>query len=405
MASEIELVSDDEGVVVAGGADTVQRFLDQAGLLAHATAVDLSRIREVIRAGASVAETASGVLEQSALYIKLTPESAKLLKDAGGLMPTKTRGISHVMLGETGKKSMKWLQSQDGPASLLSNPAVLSGVGGLLSQAAQQTEAQELRALLLRIDEKLDDARRERRDRELAKLRSVTAALGEAQILRRSGGDPKAAWDKVSHLAEAINDVQETALGQLQRLAEKVQVKESASALRRALRDVQGEVALQLAMLARCFELQDEFRVVELDYVLETSSSRVEGHRRGLHEAREERRATVLGRTSTLMGQLDAAADTANGNAILHAGAARFVVDVLNATGALVADFHAALGIETQRETVTAITWQDALRDPRQRRTAGREIGEKAVLVAASAGAVASVAVVAKKGTEGEDPE
>ena len=53
--------------------------------------------------GADVATTASGIVEQSAMYLKLTPESAKRLKDAGGLMKTKTEGISHAMLGETGK--------------------------------------------------------------------------------------------------------------------------------------------------------------------------------------------------------------------------------------------------------------------------------------------------------------
>lgn len=399
---EIELVSDDDGVVVLGDPTAVQRFLDGAGLLSQAQAFELGRLSGVLQTGSNLAETVSGVLEQSAMYLKLTPESAQRLREAGGLMKTDTPGISHAMLGQAGTTSMKWLQVVDGPASLLTNPAVISGVGALLSQVAQQTEAQELRALMLRIDEKLDDARRERRDKELARLRSVTAALAEAQILRRHGGDPKAAWDKVSHLAEAINEVQETALGQLTHLAEKVAAKETPQGLRRTLREVQGDVALQLAILARCFELQDEFRVVELDYVLETSPVRIEGHRQGLIEARGKRRVMVLGRTAALLGQLDAAADMANGHAILHAGAARGVVEVLNATAALVADFHTPLGIETQREDVIAVSRREALSDPRQRRTAGREIGEKAVFVAASAGAVAGAAVMAKKGTEVE---
>lgn len=50
------------------------------------------------------------------------------LKDAGGLMKTKTEGISHAMLGETGKNSLKWLQVEDGPASILTNPAALSAL-------------------------------------------------------------------------------------------------------------------------------------------------------------------------------------------------------------------------------------------------------------------------------------
>ena len=34
-------------------------------------------------------------------------------------MKTKTKGISHAMLGEPGKQSLKWLQVEDGPESCL----------------------------------------------------------------------------------------------------------------------------------------------------------------------------------------------------------------------------------------------------------------------------------------------
>jgi hypothetical protein len=125
MSGEIELVSDGDGVVVIGRRSAVERFLDHAGLLPEADEFALGRLSSVLKAGADVAKTASGIAEQSARYLKLTPESAKRLQDAGGLMKTKTKGISHAMLGETGTKSLKWLQVEDGPASLLTNPAVL----------------------------------------------------------------------------------------------------------------------------------------------------------------------------------------------------------------------------------------------------------------------------------------
>jgi hypothetical protein len=134
MLGEVELVSDGEGVVVAGDSSAVERFLDQAGLLEQAQQFDLSRLNTVFKAGADAVTTISGIAEHSGLYLKLTPESARRLKDAGGLMTTKTKGVSHAMLGETGKKSMKWLRVEDGPRSLLASPAVLSGVGGLMSQ-------------------------------------------------------------------------------------------------------------------------------------------------------------------------------------------------------------------------------------------------------------------------------
>src|SRR5690606_34539282 len=130
------------------------------------------KLSPLLRTVSGMAETAAEVAEQSAMYLKLTPESTKRLKDAGGLMKTKTEGVSHAMLGEPGKDSLKWLQVEDGAGALLTNPAVLAGVGGLMSQFAQQAEARELKELLIRIDEKLDDVRRAQRDAVLARMRS-----------------------------------------------------------------------------------------------------------------------------------------------------------------------------------------------------------------------------------------
>ena len=119
MAGEIELISDGDGLVVMGDRSAIDRFLDHAGLLSKAEEFRLGKLSTVLGSAAEVAKTASEVVEQSALYLTLTHVSAKRLKDAGGLTKTKTKGISHAMLGEPGKKSLKWLQVEDGPASLL----------------------------------------------------------------------------------------------------------------------------------------------------------------------------------------------------------------------------------------------------------------------------------------------
>ena len=388
MADEIELVSDGEGVLVAGDRSAVERFLDHAGLLMQAQAFDLGKLSNVLNAGADVVKTVSSVVEQSVLYLKLTPESAKRLKDAGGLMKTRTNGISHAMLGETGKHSLKWLQVQDGPAGLLTNPAVLSGVGGLLSQFAQQAEAQEFKALLIRIDEKLDDVRRKQRDAVLARMKSAAAAIEDAMTIREHGGDPKTLWDTVSGVFETILNVQEEALLALGALAEKVDGKSKTGALKKVTQEIECEVAVQLAVLARCFELQDKFRVVELDHVLATAPENVEGHRLGVADARDRRRASVLENTTRLMAQMDAAGGIANENILLHARAARSVIDSLNSTAATLDDFHTPLGIESTRDALSATPWREAFSDSKQRRTAGKEVGQKALIGAGAVGAV-----------------
>lgn len=391
MADEIELIGDDEGAIVVGEPAAVERFLARLGLVAQAKPFDLEKLRTAARAGAGIANTISEVAEQSALYLKLTPESAKRLKDAGGLMPTKTKGISHVMLGETGKTSLKWLQAEDGPASLLTNPAVLSGVGGLLSQFAQQAEAQELKELLLRLDEKLDDVRRSQRDAVLARMKGAAAAIAEATTIRDHGGDPKTWWDKVNGVSETLFTVQEEALLALRALADKVEGKSKTGELKKATQQIERDVAIQLAVLARCFELQDEFRVIELDYVQATAPDHLDGHRLGVTDARASRRSSVLEITSRLMGQMDSAGGIANENVILHAIAARSVIDSLNSTAAVVDDFHGPLGIESTRDSLSVTPWREALKDPEQRSRAGKEAGRNALIGLAAAGAAVPV--------------
>lgn len=395
MADEIELISDGEGVVVAGAASVVERFLDHAGLTPTAKQFGLSRLSAVLRAGGELAETASGIAEQSAYYLKLTPESARRLQDAGGLMKTKVKGISHAMLGDPGKVN-KWLQVEDGPSALLTNPAVLSGVGGLLSQFAQQGEAQQLKALLVRMDEKLDEVQRTQRDAVLARLFRAAAAIEEAMIIREHGGDAATLWAKVSGESNMILEVQDAALLKLGALADKVDGKSKTGELKRATQQVERDVAIQLAILARCFELHDQFRVVELDHVLATAPQNLEGHRLGLAEARQKRRAAVLERTRRVMERMDAAGAIVNANIILHARAARSVISSLNATGAAVDDFHAPLGIETGRDALSTRRWREALRDPQQLKKAGAEAGQKVAMAGGTAAALAVAAAGAK---------
>lgn len=389
MADAIELVGDGEGVLVAGTASDVERFLDHAGLMSDAKAFSLDRLSTVLRSAGEVAKTTSGIAEQSAYYLKLTPESARRLQDAGGLMKTKTKGISHAILGDPGKVN-KWLQVEDGPAALLTNPAVLSGVGGLLSQFAQQGEAQQLKALLIEIDEKLDSIQRDQRDAVLAKLTRAAAAIEEAMTIRECGGDPMTLWAKVSGESNTIFEVQESALLKLGALADQVDARGRIGELKAVTSQVEQDVAIQVAILARCFELQDQFRVLELDHVLATAPESVDGHRLGLEASRQQRRAAVVAGTGRVMERLDAAGAVATTNIILHARAARSVISSLNATAAVVDDFHAPLGIGISRDALAAPRWREALRDRKQLKVAATEAGQKAAMAGGTAVAVAA---------------
>lgn len=398
MSDEVEVISDGEGALVVGSNKAVRRFLKQHGLAQVADSFDLERLRKTLGVGSDLLESVSTIAEQSAMYLKLTPESAQRLKDAGGLMSTKTKGISHAMLGKTGDSSMKWLQVDTKVSSLVSNPAVLAGVGGLMSQVAQQAEAQELREFLVRIEGKLDDVRRSQRNAVIARMQTAAGQIEDAQTLRENGGDPRTLWDKVQGAHSAIINVQEETLLALGSLAEKAQAEDKPGAIKRVTSEIEQEVALHLAVLARCFELEDQFRIIELDHVMATAPDYLEGHRQGVAENREKRRDAVLGKTQALVQQLDRSGAVANENILLHSRAARAIVQSLNATAESIEDFHQPLGVSIAREEISALPWREAWKDPEQRKTAGKEAGQKTLMAAGTAGSLALVVLVPKKG-------
>ena len=372
---EVQLIVSDDGLAVLGATAAVERYLDSVGLLSVSRDIPMDRVRRFLDVGAEVVRATSDVVASSGRYVKLTKESAARVRELG-LMKTKTPGISHAMLGEPGSIS-KWLQIEDGPGSLLTNPALVSGIGGLMAQLANQAEAAELKALLVSIDEKLDDARRAQRDGVLAKMDRATFAIEEAITIRDHGGNGETAWSKLDAESGTILEVQGSALRALDALADKLDSKNKVGELAKATRGIEHEVGVWLAVLARCFQLQDNFAVLEIDHVLDVAPADLDGHRLGLGATQQERRELIVGKTGRLIDRMEQAGAFADSNVLLHAWTARSVVDSVNSAAVIIDEFHAPLGIEAQRGSMEATRWRDALRDPGQLKNAGAEAGDK----------------------------
>jgi len=291
-------------------------------------------------------------------------------------MPTSVRGISHAMIGEPGSIS-KWIQVEDGPASLLMNPAVLSGVAGIMAQIARQQEVRALKEFLVSIDGKLDDLRRGQRDGILAKMDRAVSVIGEAMIIRERGGDRETAWRKVENEVGTLAEVQANALRRIEALADKVGDVDDGTGvgfLRKTTNEIESDVGVWLAVLAQCFRLENERTILELDHVLATNPRYWDGHRIGLSEALHEKRDEAVRRTTDLLERLDRAGAVARSNIILHAPAAHSVIDSVNTANGSLEKFHASLGGESHWKELARIRWKDAIRDPNQWRKAAKDV-------------------------------
>jgi rRNA processing protein Krr1/Pno1 len=224
----------------------------------------------------------------------------------------------------------------------------------------QQT-MDEITDYLVTIDEKVDDVLRAQKDAVVADMIGVEFVIEEAMTIREEVGlVSEVTWSKVQATSATIARTQGYALRQLDALAGKLERKKAVGDLAKASKEAEATVQEWLAVLARCFQLQDAIAILELDRVLDAAPDELERHRLGLRTARQNRRVLISQSTERLMGRMDAAAGTANAKVLLHPAASKTVVHSTNHVGVAVVEFHSRLGIESGRQTLDARRWADA---------------------------------------------
>ncbi|MFC7273806.1 hypothetical protein ACFQS1_07440 [Paractinoplanes rhizophilus] len=226
---------------------------------------------------------------------------------------------------------------------------------------AMQQAMDEITDYLAKIDEKVDDVLRAQKDAVLARMIGVGLVLEEAMTIRESRGRvDEITWSKVQTAPATIAETQAYALRQLDALAEKLERKTGIGDLAEAAKEAESKSREWLAVLARCFQLQDAIAVLELDRVLDASPDELDGHRLGLKAARQNRLELISRTTELLVNRMNAAAGMANAKVLLHPTASPAVVRSSNNVAVSIHEFHGRLGIESGRESAEARRWVDA---------------------------------------------
>lgn len=365
MDSEIQLISDGDGLAVIGSPAAVERFLTSEGL--PSKDLGLQRLAPVLRAAAGAVQAGSEIAANSGRWVKLTKESAQLVGKYGLRTSSKTNLSSGVLKGNNGQ-IRGFVEFAKGPGSLLTNPALLAGAAGIMAQLAMQQAMDEITDYLATIDEKVDDVLRAQKDAVLADMVGVDFVIEEAMTVReRVGRVSEVTWSKVQATSMTIARTQAYALRQLDALAEKVELKAKIGDLAKTSKEAASKVQEWLAVLARCTQLQDAIAVLELDRVLDASPEELDRHRLALKAARQNRLERISRSTEHLMARMDAAAGTANTKVLLHPTASRTVVHSSNHVATAVVDFQGRLGIERGRQSLEARRWVDAAAEVRDK--------------------------------------
>ncbi|MFJ2980736.1 hypothetical protein ACIPEP_17950 [Curtobacterium sp. NPDC087082] len=359
MTDEIEIVRDDDGVAVIGDPAAIERFLSSNGLPSRH--LDLPRGSHLSSAGSMASQAGAG-MAASGRWVKLTKESAKALKDFP-TMKGSNPSVSRAIVTDGGKiKGI--LQFVKTPGSVLTNPAILTGAAGVMAQLAMQQAMDEITDYLAKIDAKLDDVLRAQKDHVFADMIGVDLLINEALTIREHvGGVNEVTWSKLQGASQTILTVQSYALRALDALAEKLEKTTKVGDLAVLTAEAESAASEWLAVLARCFQLQDGLAVLEIDRVLRTSPEELDRHRTGLKVARAQRRDAIAATTKRLIDRMDSAAGMSDMKVLLNPIDSRRVVEGTNRVASGLVDFHARLGIEHERSALSSKKWRDAVDD------------------------------------------
>ncbi|EYT83915.1 hypothetical protein CF54_04525 [Streptomyces sp. Tu 6176] len=381
MDDEIQLIRDGDDLAVVGDEATVERFLVSEGLPSQA--LRARPFRSVLGNAAGVAQAGSDIAARSGRWVKLTKESAQRVDKLGLRKSAKTGLGTGVLKGPKGQ-SKGFVEFVKGPGPLRGNPAQLANVAAVMAQLAMQQAMDEITEYLAKIDEKLDDVLRAQQDAELAKMIGAELVIEEAMSIRNEVGRVSdITWSKVQATPETIATAQVYALRRLDALAEKMEHKARIGELAAAAEEAESKAGQWLAVLARCFQLQDAVAVLELDRVLDAAPEELDRHREGIRIARRNRRALISRSTERLVARMNAAAEEANAKVLLHPAKSPAVVQSANQVVTGVDDFHGVLGIGSGRRSSETRRWASAAAEARDK---ALETGAKGVGAARSLG-------------------
>jgi len=358
MGDQIDIISDGNGIAIFGSPDVVEEFLESFDL--PATQIPESRLLGYVSRIASIASLVPQIAQGSSKWIQITEESAKKIKDFG-LVPTKSDGISHAMIGKAGKIE-SWIQVIDKP-SILMNPSVLAGIGTILAQQSIEKSLDEIKQYLEKIEEKLDTISRAQANSQLARLDGVKDSLRLAMAMRESTGKiSDVTWSRLQTAPTTIFEVENFALRQIRDMVLSIDDQEDVSTIRAEMVKARKSIQIWMKVIADCAMLHDEFSLIEIEYVRDESPHEVESHRQGLkleHERRMKSRFEVL---QSIFGHVIIVGESADNQVMMNPFDSPRAIQSCREVTNEVTELCSALQLEALNGAIESRSWAEAVR-------------------------------------------
>ncbi|AGG66649.1 hypothetical protein [Corynebacterium callunae] len=357
VALEIEVVRRDDELMVFGDELAVREFIDSLAISAKKTTkidnILFRHLSEQFKKSGTVLQGVSEIAENSGYYIKLTKESAASVKKLG-LYETKG-GITYAMIEKLGKpgKTGKWLQVDNGFGSLLTNPAVLSGVGGIVTQVALQQSLAEITAYLQTIDHKLDAVIKKVDEAKKSDLSGLLKTLREATIRYEIEGTVDSRFmNEIISFQNTVSAVESYAWDQTTTIREDLADMHGLKSMMVATGEAQREISQWLGFLANAYLAEcrlDDFKLKEkLEESLEAYNQELDTLR-VLQADRDRERAT---RVHDLYETAHEVAKFADKKLVTNRAAAEALNQRANQMVELTYNFAEAVQLKVDRESI-----------------------------------------------------
>lgn len=345
---DITVVNDGQGLLFLGDPQAIKRWLDEQGLTSKQFTT------KAIKTAGDALGSLGEAKQQSGRWVKLTKESAELVKKYGK-PGTIQKGVAQNAKG----RAVKWLEFYN--PSQLFTPAMAAGVGGMMTQMALEQAIQEITDYLAAIDEKVDDLLQDQKDTTIASLMGAALEVDEAAAVRDATGTlSDTAWSKVSPCAQTTSRALAYALTKLKGLSDKAERAKSIEDVGHAVEKLPDETRAWLDVIARSIQTRDRLSVIELERAYAELPEVLEQHRAAIVEARKHRLTNVQNGIGASRQSLEGTAQRLRDQKLFHPRIVNRSLEIIDAAVKDIDGFAEQLNIEISQKTIErARAWNE----------------------------------------------
>lgn len=357
MSDRVEIISDGDGIAVLGSQSEVDDFL--ASLALSARPLPLDQVKERATRDSRGSGNAPEILGRVGVWLKSSDETLRTLGELG-LVPSGVDGVLRTALERVGS-AKNWTDVSELGASILGNPAVMSGVAGVMAQTVLQASLEEITDYLKRIDKKLDDVIRSQTNSALARVDGVRFAINEATAIKEATGKVSdVTWSKIQASSTTLFETEAYALRQIQDETIRIKTDVGMSDMFSAIKTVESNIPMWLTILTNCSALYDMIAILELDRVMDASPADLDNHRIGLKAAREKRVRTIAVALEGMLGRLGESVERANSKVLFNPIQTPKTIDSCRTIAVSIIEVSAIFGFTTPEQKAEAKRWVDA---------------------------------------------